>query len=173
MLGNPRQLVQQFGRKPERLIEHFLALLDLKHFVITPNIFYMHICNSISLKTTVSKSVLFETAEFTTYIIAKDFYKVQPFSDFFISQGLFETFSLPNDSFCNILLQSQKVRFLRLLCFAQFIAQKRTPNASIFMSYALGVPFCCYISFLDIGYFIALDRRDIPVWQAIGHIWVA
>ena len=42
----------------------------------------------------VSKSVLFETLEFTNYIIAKDFYKVQLFSNFFILQGLFETFRL-------------------------------------------------------------------------------
>ncbi len=40
----------------------------------------------------VSKRVLFETVEFTNYIIAKDFYKVQLFSNFFILQGPFETF---------------------------------------------------------------------------------
>jgi len=43
MLGNPCQLVQQAGWQPERFIEHFLGLFDLEHFVITPNIFYMHI----------------------------------------------------------------------------------------------------------------------------------
>jgi len=43
---------------------------------------------------TVSKSVLFETVEFTNYIIAKDFYKVQFFSNFFIIQGLFDTLRL-------------------------------------------------------------------------------
>ena len=62
----------------------------------------------------VSKSVLFETLGFTNYIIAKDFYKVQLFSNFFILKGLFETFTPKNDIFCNILLQSQKVHILRL-----------------------------------------------------------
>ena len=42
----------------------------------------------------VSKSVLFETLGFTNYIIAKDFYKVQFFSNFFIIQGLFDTLRL-------------------------------------------------------------------------------
>ncbi len=42
----------------------------------------------------VSKSVLFETLGFTNYIIAKAFCNVQFFSNFFILQGLFETFRL-------------------------------------------------------------------------------
>ncbi|GEM_PF-5151869 len=42
----------------------------------------------------VSKSVLFETLGFTNHIIAKAFCNVQFFSNFFILQGLFETFRL-------------------------------------------------------------------------------
>ena len=69
---------------------------------------------SIVQNRTVSKSVLFETVRFTNYIITKGFCNVQFFSDFFILQGLFETFRTRNDIFCNILLQSQKVHILRL-----------------------------------------------------------
>ena len=70
----------------------------------------------------VSKSVLFETIRFTNYIITKGFCNVQFFSDFFILQGLFETFRTENDILGNVLLQSHKVHFLRLFDFAQLIA---------------------------------------------------